>query len=328
MVVGDISQTIYSFAGASSEFLRKFLHKYPQGEVIKLETNYRSTPGVVALANAVIRNEPGALELVSSISPAVSSASNPEPVRSVYANDAAEAKGVAQKIASLLEAGTPASQIAVLYRINIQGALLEDALDAKNIRYQVHGGHRFFELREIRQAIMLLKGASLTLSKEPVVKAVEDVLYSLGWREEAPKHPGASRDTWDSLNQLREMIDRERHNTLGDFVNELLHRQQTQQAPERDAVTLATIHSAKGMEWAAVFLIGLSEGLLPSYFAESEQEIAEERRLLYVGITRAKRLLQLSYSKQNHYGESRTPSRFLQNLGGSNSTPGAETTPA
>ena len=326
MVVGDIAQTIYSFAGANAEYLRRFQQRYPDAEVIKLETNYRSTPAVVGLANQLMQGEAGSLELVSQMSQLVSAMTNPEPIIAEYAHDQAEASQVAAAIAKLIASGIPASEIAVLYRIHVQGSQLEDALNAHNIRYQVHGGQRFFELREIRQAIMLLKGAALTLANEPVYKAVDDVLYSLGWRQESPQHPGAARDTWDSLNLLREQIDPAVHQTLGDFVNELMHRLEIQHAPTPDAVTLATIHSAKGMEWSAVFVIGLAEGLLPSYFATSEAEIAEEKRLLYVAITRAKRYLQLSYAKQHQRGELRQPSRFLGLLGHKNN-PDAAATP-
>lgn len=325
MVVGDIAQTIYSFAGANSEYLRRFQQRYPEGDVIKLETNYRSTPAVVSLANQLMRDEPGSLELVSNLSQLVSEVTNPPTVIAEYSTDQDEASQVVAAIAGLIASGTPASEIAILYRINVQGSQLEDALNAQNIRYQVHGGQRFFERREIRQTIMMLKGAALSLANEPVYKAVDDVLYTAGWRPESPQHPGAARDTWDSLNLLRELIDPAVHRTLGDFVKELLHRLEVQHAPTPDAVTLATIHSAKGMEWSAVFVIGLSEGLLPSYFAKTEAEIAEEKRLLYVAITRAKRYLQLSYAKQHQRGETRQPSRFVQSLQ-RNSNPDAAAT--
>jgi DNA helicase-2/ATP-dependent DNA helicase PcrA len=314
-VVGDASQTIYSFAGASPQYLLGFGSTHQDAVVVRLEQNYRSTPAIVESANRLMRGRPGALTLhaVASTGP-----SRP-PAITAYENDHREARATAQAIAAEIEAGVKPEDIAILYRINVQAAAIEAALEDAGVPFLLRGGTRFFDLREIKEAIMMLKGASLSIVGEPLFKTVSDVLRSLGWTQEAPETRGAVRDRWDSLNALMALAE-ESHpsTTLKEFVAELLERQQGQHEPNRSAVTLATLHSAKGLEWESVYLVGLSEGLVPISYATTREAIEEERRLLYVGVTRARRKLTLSWAEAGGGAASRQgrrqASRFLSDL--------------
>ena len=157
---------------------------------------------------------------------------------------------------------------------------------------------------------MMLKGASISIRNEPLFKSVSDVLRSRGWTQEPPETRGAVRDRWESLNALMRLAEEAAPaTTLAEFVAELLERQAGQHEPTMAAVTLATLHSAKGLEWDSVYIAGVSEGLLPISYAKTELAVDEERRLFYVGITRARRRLQLSWA-----GPNRQPSRFLKEL--------------
>ncbi|PJJ71621.1 DNA helicase-2/ATP-dependent DNA helicase PcrA [Diaminobutyricimonas aerilata] len=324
-VVGDASQTIYSFAGASSDYLLGFPSKHDRAVVIRLEQNYRSTPAIVDTANRLMRGRAGALELASA-----ADVRGPEPVVSSHPHDSAEARAVAQQIKKLVEQGEKPESIAVLYRINVQAAALESALSDAGVSYQVRGATRFFERREVREALMMLKGASVSIMDEPLFKTVSDVLRSLGWSQQAPEARGAVREKWEALDAIMGLAEQApAGTTLREFVDDLFARQATQHEPTVSAVTLATLHSAKGLEWDTVFLVGLSEGLVPISYAKGFDAIDEERRLMYVGITRARRRLQLSWAEQGmHRQTMRQPSRFLAELRPSTRTRDAVSTSA
>jgi DNA helicase-2/ATP-dependent DNA helicase PcrA len=311
-VVGDASQTIYSFAGASSGFLLGFERRYDEATVVRLEQNYRSTAPVVAAANELMRGRQGSLVLH-----AASSEQAPTPSVASYASDAAEAAGVAASVAASIAAGTAPESIAVLYRVNVQSGALETALTQAGVPYRIHGARRFFDQPEVKQAVLALRAASVTVSGEPLFKSVSDVLRSLGWSQSPPEGAGAVRDRWESLNALMTLADQAAPGTtFRRFTDELLERQAGQHEPTVRAVTLATLHSAKGLEWDEVHIVGLSEGLVPISYARTFDDIDEERRLLYVGITRAKRRLRLSWSESGTgRAGARQPSRFLEELG-------------
>ncbi|TFB51258.1 ATP-dependent helicase [Cryobacterium tagatosivorans] len=311
-VVGDASQTIYSFAGARSDYLLDFPKQYEDATVVRLEQNYRSTASIVATANQLMRGRPGALSLHAAVSEA-----GAEPSVREYSSDMAEARGVAQNIVELIEAGTRPENIAVLFRVNVQAAALETALGDVGVSYQIRGSKRFFDLTEVKQAVMSLRAASVSIVGEPLFKSVSDVLRSLGWSHSAPEAPGAVRDRWESLNAIMGLVDQSPPGTtFRQFTDELMERQAGQHEPTVAAVTLATLHSAKGLEWDAVFLVGLSEGLVPISYAGTFEEVDEERRLLYVGITRARRRLALSWAASGLQQRSpRERSRFLAEIG-------------
>src|SRR5690554_792972 len=276
-----------------------------------------------------MRDRPGALMLTAAQaqadlhSPSSSKGAPVEPLLRAFPTDSMEARAVANRVVEQLDAGVRPQDIAVLYRINVQGAALETALSDAGVSYQLRGGTRFFELPEVKQALMMLKGAVVASVGEPLFKTVSDVLRSLGWTQDAPESRGAVRDRWESLNAIMGLAESTSpQTTLREFVEDLYERAAAQHEPTMEAVTLATLHSAKGLEWDSVFLVGLSEGLVPITYAKTPEAIDEERRLLYVGITRARKQLHLSWA-QTGQGRSaaRSPSRFLEEL--RNRTPGA-----
>jgi DNA helicase-2/ATP-dependent DNA helicase PcrA len=324
-VVGDPSQTIYSFAGATPHYLTAFTAEHPKASVVRLVRDYRSTPQVVGLANEVLRRAPrGAvrwepLELV---------AQRPSggPVRfAVYDDDEAEAAGVATRASRLIAAGTRPSEIAVLYRTNAQSEAFEQALANVGIGYVLRGGERFFARREVRDAVVRLRGAAVAAEPDTAMPEIaRDALRSAGWSEEPPAARGAARERWDAMQALVALADdltasaaRDgRTATMADLIADLDERAAAQHAPTVEGVTLASLHAAKGLEWDAVFLTGLSDGQVPWMAAETAADLAEERRLLYVGITRARQHLELSYGRARTPGgrASRRRSRFLDGL--------------
>ncbi|MFJ3725108.1 ATP-dependent DNA helicase UvrD2 [Streptomyces sp. NPDC090045] len=334
-VVGDASQTIYSFTGATPDHLLNFRTKYPQATVVKLVRDYRSTPQVVHLANGLLNQAKGRaaehrLELVSQRE------TGPDPVYAEYADEPAEAEGVAHRIRDLIAAGVPAGEIAVLYRINAQSEVYEQALADAGVPYQLRGAERFFERAEVQKAILALRGAARSGGNDPLLDDVVElgsqvraVLSSTGWTPEPPAGSGAVRDQWESLAalvRLAEDFARTRPGvTLADLTVELDERKAAQHAPTVQGVTLASLHAAKGLEWDAVFLVGLTDGMLPITYAKTDEQVEEERRLLYVGVTRARMHLTLSWGLSRAPGgrASRRPSRFLNGLRPGSAAPGS-----
>lgn len=331
-VVGDASQTIYSFTGATPRHLLRFTDRYPDADVVRLVRDYRSTPQVVQLANGLLaartveaeREKKSSwatpLELVAQRPP------GPVPTFTECSDDEAESAQVAAGIRGLIDDdGVAAGSIAILYRTNGQSEAYEQALTAVGIGYQLRGGERFFARREVRDAMLQLRAASRSVGDEQVSQLVPDILASLGYTDEAPRGSGAVREKWESLAALVSLAKDIESNrlsvsagrfTLAEFVMELEDRAASQHAPAMQGVTLASLHSAKGLEWDAVFLVGLSEGLMPISFADTPDAVDEERRLLYVGITRARIHLALSWSTSRTPGgrANRKPSRFLDGL--------------
>lgn len=325
-VVGDASQTIYSFAGATPEYLLGFERRYEDATLVRLERNYRSTAEIVDVANRLMRGRAGALRLEAvglsaSVGPAegrgAADAAPPvEPVVLEFPDELAEARAAATRIRDRIDAGIRPETIAVLMRVNSQSAILERALDEVGVSSRVRGASRFFDQPEVREAVHALRAAALTITGEPLFKSVSDVLRSLGWTVQPPAGPGAVRARWESLNAIARLVDdAPEGTTFRAFADDLRARAEAQHEPTVSAVTLATLHSAKGLEWDEVHIVGLTEGMLPIAYAKGFDAIDEERRLLYVGITRARRRLALSWARASgaHRGE-REPSRFLQEL--------------
>lgn len=308
-VVGDASQTIYSFSGAKSDYLLRFGSEFPAARQFKLERNYRSQPGIVLAANQLMRGKPGALTLAPTRpEPKQGSA----PLLQPFDSDAAEAQGVAGMLKRLIDAGTPASELAVLYRTNAQSARLEAALDRAGVSYHVHGVQRFFDRAVVKQAIMALRGQALAPEPGPLFQQVSDVLRSQGWTE-TPPAGAAQRERWDALGALLALVDEAPEGaTLRTFSDELVERAKSNHEPTLDAVSMSAIHAAKGLEWGHVFVVGVNEGLLPIRFAETAEQLEEERRLFYVAMTRAREQLYLSTAGS---GRGRPPSRFLGEIG-------------
>jgi DNA helicase II / ATP-dependent DNA helicase PcrA len=323
-VVGDANQTVYSFTGASPRYLLDFSRRFPEATVVRLERDYRSTPQVVSLANRVIAAARGRvagskLHLVGQRDP------GPVPSFREHPDEVAEAAAVAASISRLVESGTPPAKIAVLYRINAQSEVYEEALTEAGIPYQVRGGEGFFSRQEIRQSLLVLQRAANrgAEGEGTLPKVVRGLLEPLGLTAEPPTGTRA-RERWEALSALAELVDEEvAHRPqldLPGLLAELRTRADSRHPPVVQGVTLASLHAAKGLEWDAVFLVGLTDGTLPishalAHGAESEA-VEEERRLLYVGITRARMHLALSWSLSRNPGgrQTRKPSRFLNGL--------------
>ncbi|ABL04855.1 ATP-dependent DNA helicase UvrD2 [Mycobacterium ulcerans] len=321
-VVGDANQTIYSFTGASPRFLLDFSRRFPDATLVRLERDYRSTPQVVSLANRVIAAARGRvagsrLQLTGQREP------GPAPSFDEYPDEVAEATAVAASIARLIQSGTPASEIAILYRVNAQSEVYEEALTEAGIAYQVRGGEGFFNRQEVKQAMVALQRAAERDIEAALPDVVRTVLEPLGLTAEEPAGTRA-RERWEALSALAQLVDDEvaqrPHLQLAGLLAELRARADARHPPEVQGVTLASLHAAKGLEWHAVFLVGLADGTLPISHAlahgpESEQ-VEEERRLLYVGVTRARVHLALTWALARSPGgrQGRKPSRFLNGI--------------
>jgi DNA helicase-2/ATP-dependent DNA helicase PcrA len=325
-VVGDASQTIYSFTGATPDHLLDFRTRHPGATVVKLVRDYRSTPQVVHLANGLLAQARGRaadhrLELISQ------RAAGPEPGYTEYTDEPAEAEGAARRIRELVDAGIPAAEIAVLFRTNAQSETYDQALADAGVPYQLRGAERFFDRPEVRRATTALRAAarfgvndSLLADVDDLPSQVRAVLSGEGWTSHPPAGSGAVRERWESLAALvdlaRDFAAARSGATLGDLVAELDERANAQHAPTVQGVTLASLHAAKGLEWDVVFLVGVAEGMMPISYARTDEQIEEERRLLYVGVTRARERLHLSWALSRAPGgrPSRRPSRFLDGL--------------
>lgn len=309
-VVGDASQTIYSFTGADSRYLLEFDRTYEDARVVRLERNYRSTAAVLAVANDLMRGRAGALELV-----AAATEESPVPTVRAFDDEETEAAGVAASIATAVRGGADPRSIAVLYRSHAQSAVLLSALAKQSIAATVLGGRKFFDQPEVRQAIMALRAASVAPVETGFLATVRDVLRGVGLTDEPPAAGGALRDAWEARAALLRLAEEAPEGTtLRAFTDDLQARAKDQHEPATRTVTLATLHAAKGLEWDHVYLIGVSEGLLPISYATTFEAVDEERRLAYVGVTRAARTLSVSWSRGRGRSE-RSPSRFLREIG-------------
>jgi DNA helicase-2/ATP-dependent DNA helicase PcrA len=321
-VVGDPAQTIYSFAGARPDYLVGFPRRFPATRTIRLFRDYRSTPQVVDVANAVLSSggDSSSGVLLKAQRPPGPAATFTE-----HPDELTEASWVAGRIAALVSAGASPREIAVLFRVNAQSEAYEQALADAGIPYVVRGAERFFDRAEVRQAMMLLRAAARTdPGSEPdapdAAAATAAVLASAGWTPQAPTGAGAARERWESLAAVAslagEVVATRPSAGLTDVVAELEARASAQHAPIADGVTLATLHAAKGLEWDAVFVVGCHEGTLPLSYAETSTQVEEERRLLYVGVTRARSSLSISWSLSRQPGGrgTRQPSRFLDGV--------------
>ncbi|MGC1207977.1 MAG: ATP-dependent DNA helicase UvrD2, partial [Ornithinimicrobium sp.] len=308
-VVGDPAQTIYSFTGATPRYLTEFGQRYPDAVTVRLVRNYRSTPQIIEVANAVLPLDVAALRSQQE--------AGPRPRLTTYPDDEAEAHGVAATIGDRVSKGAAPGSMAVLFRTNAQSAAMEAALSQCDVPFLVRGGERFFSRTEVRGAIVLLRGQVRSDDPtSPLADRVRDVLSSLGHGTSAPTG-GATRERWESLQALVHLAEglepAGERASMSDFVTELDRRIGEQHAPSVDGVTLASLHAAKGLEWDHVFVIGCSEGLLPITLAEGPARVAEEQRLLYVALTRARTHLDLSWASSRSTGgrASRKLSRFV-----------------
>jgi DNA helicase-2/ATP-dependent DNA helicase PcrA len=325
-VVGDPHQVIYSFTGATPSYLTGFTAEYPGATVVRLVRDYRSTPQVVAVANQLARTA-AAAPLVAQ-RPA-----GPPPVLTEYPDETAEAGGAAVQVQALRARGVPLREIALLVRVNADTERFELALAEAGVPFVVRGAERFYERPVVKQALVLLRGAArgeaaavqgpgawgASAGGDPLPSAVRHVLTGMGLTA-APAVGKSSRERWESLTAIAQLAD-DMHAarpeaTLSDFSAELTQRSELGHAPAVDGVTLASMHAAKGLEWDAVLLPGLVEGLMPIVHARTPEAVEEERRLLYVAVTRAREHLHLSWApvRAQGRGAARPRSRFLDGI--------------
>ena len=312
-VVGDPAQTIHSFAGAQASFLTGFTRRHPDATVVELVRDYRSTPQVVALANAVVRGHGPGVELRAQ------RPDGPDPAFAAAASEAAEAGDVAAWLRARHSAGTPWHEMAVLYRIHAQSPALEAALADAAIPFTTRGSEGFFERAEVRAALRALAATAKAGTDEPPGQALRAALAGLGFTDEPPAGQGTARERWESWSALAGLGDEFARThpeaDVAGLVDELETRARAQHAPTGQGVTLSTLHAAKGLEWDAVAIIGAHEGSLPFVLATSPEQVAEERRLFYVGVTRAREHLRVSWSvTRNGGGQRRRQSRFLDGI--------------
>jgi DNA helicase-2/ATP-dependent DNA helicase PcrA len=299
-VVGDPAQTIYSFAGATPVFLNSFTQRFPEAEVVRLTTGYRSTPEIIFTANSILRKGAMGNELV-----AINDHGS-KPTINAYNDESSEIAGIVRDITKLISEGTPAQEIAVLARTNNQLNGLEKAMNSAGLPYQVRNTERFFDRKEVRDFLKQVRTASV-IPTEGVVWL--DELRTLA----QPFLTGGAIDGIAALLHLARELDSDSGFTpknLRTYLREVEDRVQQNNPPTMPVTTLATLHAAKGLEWERVFLMGVSDGILPlenNSTTGDQASIDEERRLFYVGITRAKSDLRLSYRGK--------ASRFLAEAG-------------
>src|SRR5207249_109084 len=323
-VVGDGDQSIYKFRGADVNNILDFEHDYPGTRVVKLEQNYRSTQRVLAVASAVIANNQARKERTLWTE-------NPqgEPA-AVYRgwDEHEEANFVAQTILKTRADGIGWDGIAVFYRTNAQSRVLEDALRRARIPYVIVGGVRFYERKEIRDTLAWLR---LTINpaddvafrravQAPPPAFIDLVLQASGYRkaleqDRSPEAEGRLENLEELVAAAEDFTHAEGESTVEAFLDSVALMSDVDELKEAEArVTLMTLHSAKGLEFPVVFLTGLEEGVFPHARSMNDpEEIEEERRLCYVGLTRARDRLYLSYAVHRRihgYGVGE-PSRFL-----------------
>ena len=313
-VVGDPAQTIHSFAGASPDYLTGFSSRFPDAVMIRLVRDYRSSPQIVELANSVsVRARiAGTVRLESQCPP------GPQPRVLPCATEFDEARAVVAWLRERHAEGVPWREMAVLYRVHAQSPLFESALAEAGIGFSVRGGDGFFDRAEIRQAVGILGEEARRDGSRPAVDTCRAVLERLGWTTTAPTGQGRLRERWESLAALlalsEDVVAAQPGAGIATLVEELQARQSAEHAPVGDGVSLSTLHAAKGLEWEAVAIVGAQEGTLPLSLAATPEQVAEEGRLFYVGVTRARRHLLLTWSRSRRGGGSRQPSRFLDGV--------------
>ena len=306
-VVGDDYQSIYGFTGATASHLLEMPARFENPTVVVLEHNYRSTPEVLEVANRLVPGLGGRKKVLRA-----TVSSGPKPATRSFESNEDGSAFIARQIGKLHRDGVPLREMAVLYRLNYRSSLYEGALIRIGIPFQVWGGG-FLERKAAKQVIPRLERRAF---EGDVVKAVGQEIRGEGYLKDPPRDIGTAELAFQEdlalLLALAVEFDDDAR-TLGDFVSNLRDRFESES--QRDAVQLMTYHSAKGLEFEAVFMPGLEEDEMPYWRSVKADTISEERRLFYVGLTRAKRHLYLTWSSGG-----KPKSRFLEELAPSHPT--------
>ena len=278
-VVGDAAQTIYSFAGATSNFLLNFQNRFPNAQVFRLSRGYRSTPEIINSANRILRQA----NLVSDHGIELQSANEhgDKPMVNGFNTSADEISYVVEEVAKEIAKGTDSSEIAILARTNAQLDQVKSALNNLKIASQIKSGERFFDRVDVRDAMRVIRSASVLPSE--IGDWYTDLVSVL--------RPFGDADYVTAFLRLAKSIQENGGTNMRAFLREIEDRAEQNNPPTLPGITLATLHAAKGLEWNHLFLIGVSDGVLPM-----GNDLNEERRLFYVGVTRAKQRIQITYA--------------------------------
>ena len=299
-VVGDARQAVYSWNGADARYLTGFEQRFPGATVVHLDDNHRSSPQVVAVANAVLDGMGGHLLRATG-------ADGPVPTVTAYATETEEARSVVRAVRRRA-AARRWSDLAVLARTHAQLVIFEDGFKAAGIPFRLRGASAFLDQPAVREVL----GALRRRPGAPLSGALPDLDAAAAESEERGEQ-GAELDV--VARQAREFLALDPSGAVGGFVAWLTSRLAREEpASDAQAVELATFHAAKGLEWPVVFVVGLEQGLLPIGHATTPEARAEERRLLYVAVTRAERELHCSWAERRTFGAgtmARAPSPWL-----------------
>jgi DNA helicase-2/ATP-dependent DNA helicase PcrA len=306
-VVGDAAQTIYSFAGATSNFLLTFKNRFPNAQTYRLSRGYRSTPEIINTANQILRSA----NLISDHGNELSSANShgDKPLINGFNTSSEEIAFVVNSVVANIKAGADSSDIAILARTNAQLDQIKSALNNSKVASQIRSGERFFDRVDVRDAMRVIRSASVLPPEGgdwyedlvSVLRPFGDADYVSAFLRLAREMQEGSIEL-DSAD-LSSLGDLKTKSSMRTFLRELEDRAEQNNPPTLPGVTLSTLHSAKGLEWNHLYLIGLSDGLLPM---SNNNDLNEERRLFYVGVTRAKQSIQITYAGK--------PSEFLSQL--------------
>ncbi len=306
-VVGDPNQAIYSWNGADPTLLTDFGQRFPSAEVVNLTDNFRSTPQILAVANAVLADGHAGRTSAELVAHAPD---GPAPTVVSYGTDTEEAKGIARMVRSAHRPGRSWSSIAVLVRTNAQSVPICEALQAAGVPYRVRGDGGFLQQPEVRDAIAALRRLPAATPVRSAVSDLDEMLATGGGTDER-------RGNLEELIRLAHEYDGlESGGSVAGFLAWLSATVKAE-APDTtgDAVEVATFHRAKGLEWPTVIVAGLEKGLVPIGHATTPAGEAEERRLLYVALTRAEHSLTCTWAERRSFAGRpvpRTASPYLE----------------
>lgn len=307
-VVGDADQAIFGFKGGDPDLLLGFARRYPSATVVNLSRNYRSTLGIVSWVNAVATHKdvPLTSERGTGRVPRVET----------FPTESAEESAVAAQLHAWKRAGFRWKDLAVLFRYNASSARLEGALSAAGVPYAVAGGTNFFDRSDVRGVLVSFGAAARRDGSADGLEVLVDAAAEHGWwRDDVPAGMGAARQRYDAILALVELV-AERYPgwDAASLLAGLQERARQAHDVPVDAVTLATVHAAKGLEWPCVWVVSCTDGVMPSSYAKTTEQRREERHLFYVALSRAADELVVSTAARRHNNFTGRPSPFLDLL--------------